>query len=246
MTEKDNIGMECSQFESMLADALDGTLTEGDNRAFESHAGTCPTCGPMFLEARQGMLWLGRLEDLEPPKNLVHNILAATTLAEATQEEAKAKTAQPGRIARMWKPVKGVLKGMIQPRFATSFSMAFFSLSLTLTLAGVRFKDLAQINWHPSALGKAIVMEYTQVESKVVRFYRNMRLVYEIESRVQEMKKNSSSDQNDQQKAPAEQPKDNKKKNNDTSGHPEERQERYSRELENAVISCLKTSNKGA
>jgi len=245
MTEKDKNGLQCSQFEALLPDALDGILSEETGRAFEAHAAVCAVCGPMLAEAREGLLWLKRLEDLEPPKNLVHNILAATSAVQTEEGKAKPEAAKkPGFLVRLWKPVRGVL----QPRFATSFSMAFFSLSLTLTLAGVRFKDLANFDWHPSAIGRAIVMQYTQVESKVVRYYKNMRLVYEVESRVRELRKNSAPEQKDQQQP--EQPQDNKNKNkknnNDTSGRPEERQDNYSLDLDNTLVACLKTSTEGA
>ncbi|HEY6349313.1 MAG TPA: zf-HC2 domain-containing protein [Candidatus Angelobacter sp.] len=246
MTEKGQNGIQCSQFEGLLPDALDGLLSKEASQGFEAHAAECQVCGPMLAEARQGMAWLQNLEELEPPRNLVHNILAATSASPAQQPQTAPKAMKPGWIARGWKPVRGVLAGMMQPRFATSFSMAFFSLSLTLTLAGVKLTDLIHMDWHPSAVGRAIVMEYTQLESKVVRYYRNMRLVYEIESRVQELK-NTSPAPSDQQQPPAEQPKEdkNKKDKNDTSGRPEERQDHYSQELDNALVADLKMSNEG-
>ena len=246
MTEKDKTGFECSQFENMLADALDGILSEEASGAFGAHAAVCPVCGPMLEEAREGMLWLEKLEDVEPPKNLVHNILAATSAAPAEEGKTAAVPAAPGWWTRIWNPVRAGLSGVMRPRFATSFSMAFFSLSLTLTLAGVKLKDLAQIDWHPSAIGRSIVLQYTAVESKVVRYYRNMRLVYEVESRVHEIRKNSGSEQKDQQQ-PAEQPKQNKdKKNNDTSGRPEERQDNYSLDMDNALVASLTPTDEGA
>jgi Putative zinc-finger len=247
MTEKRQNTVQCSQFEVLLSDALDGILPEEISRAFEDHAAICPSCGPMLAEARQGMLWLQGLEDLEPPKNLVHNILAATTAAE--QAKAPEKAAKIGWTTKLWKPTRGVLTGVIQPRFVTSFAMAFFSLSLTLTLSGVKFKDLGKIDWHPRAMGRAVVLQYTQVETKVVQYYKNMRLVYEIESRVSELRKSSDSEQNDQQQQPpAEQPKENKQKkdNNDTSGRPEQQKEHYSRELNDGLIAYLRQNNQGA
>ena len=42
----------------------------------------------MFTEAEQGMRWLQTLEEVEPPKNLVHNILAATTMAQIREQAA--------------------------------------------------------------------------------------------------------------------------------------------------------------
>ena len=254
MTEKRPNTMQCSQFEALLSDVLDGTLPQEARQAFEGHAETCPACGPMLAEARQGMLWLEALEEVEPPRNLVHNILAATTAADAAKEPAQAKTLKPSWKSRLWKPIRGVMTGVAQPRFVTSFAMAFFSLSLTLTLAGVRFKDLGKIDWHPRAMGRAVVMHYTQVETKVVQYYKNMRLVYELESTVSELRKSTDSgqqtEQPPQQQPPAEQPKENenknKKDNDDTSGRPEKRQEHYSEELNHGLIAYLKQSNQGA
>ena len=253
MTEKQSNSMQCSQFEALLSDVLYGTHPLEARQAFEGHAQTCPACGPMLAEARQGMLWLNALEDVEPPRNLVHNILAATTAAEATKETGQAKALKPSWSTRLWQPIRGVMTGVAHPRFVTSFAMAFFSLSLTLTLAGVRFKDLARIDWHPSAVGRAVVMRYTQVETKVVQYYKNMRLVYELESTVSELRKSTDSGQQteqpqQQQQPPAEQPKENKdkKNNDDTSGRPEKRQEHYSEELDHGLIAYLKQSNQGA
>ena len=247
MTEQRQNTVQCSQFEMLLSDALDGVLTEEVSRAFEGHATACPACGPMLAEAREGMLLLRALEDLEPPKNMVHNILAATSAAE--QAKAPAKAAAAGWKTRVWKPLRGVLTGVIQPRFVTSFAMAFFSLSLTLTLSGVKFRDLGKIDWHPRAMGRAVVLQYTQVETKVVQYYKNMRLVYEIESRVSDLRKSSDAEQNDQQQQPpAEEPKQDKQKkdNNDTTGRPEQKKEHYSQELNDGLIAYLKQNNQGA
>lgn len=247
MTEKNQNEMHCGRFEALLSDALDGLLAEDVRGAFQAHAETCAACGPIFSEARQGMLWLQSLEEVQTPANLLHNILAATSAVAETQAGRAEALPSSGWIARLWKPARGMLAGALQPRFATSFSMAFFSLSLTLTLAGVKLKDITQIDWRPSAVGKAVVLQYTQVESKVVRYYNNMRLVYEIQSRVGELKKNSATEQNDEKPAP-EQPKTDKKKkdNNDTSSRPEQRQDNYSQETDDAVIAYLTPSNEGA
>jgi hypothetical protein len=235
--------MQCSQFEALLSDALDGILSPEASEAFETHSQTCPVCGPQFAEAKQGMFWLGTLHEIEPPKNLLHNILAATTMADAAKPQATPIQDPSGWAARMWKkawPDKG---GAMQPRFVTSFAMAFFSLSLTFSLTGVR---LDKVDWHPQALKKSVVLQYTQVENRVVKYYANMRLVYEIESRVRELRKAAgpSEDQGKAQEPPKE--KKHKDDNDDTSGRPENRREQYSQELDNGTLAYLKTSNEGA
>ena len=70
--------MQCVDFEALLADALDTTLHGSTLAAFEAHQHSCPACATMYHEAAAGMHWLKGLEDVAPPKNLAHNILALT------------------------------------------------------------------------------------------------------------------------------------------------------------------------
>src|SRR5260370_6766001 len=146
----------------------------------------------MLGDAREGRLRRETVEEVEPPKNLIHNILAATTMAEA------APGAEPVAIRTRQTGFRSLLAGFFRSRFATSFSMAFFSLSLTLTVAGVKVSDLAKVDWHPSALAKSIMLQYTHVESAVVKYYENMRVVNEFQSRVKALRKaTATSDDNE-------------------------------------------------
>jgi hypothetical protein len=226
-------GLQCSQFEALLADALDGVLTAEVQRDFDAHGRTCPLCGPMLAEAREGMFWLESLEDVEPPKNLIHNILAATSMAVTPSGE-------PSQVRKARTGFRPILAAFFRSRFATSFSMAFFSLSLTLTVAGVRISDLGKVDWHPSALRKALVLQYTHVESSVVRYYENMRLVYEVETRVRELRKATTPAEDTDKK---EKPKE--KGPNDTSGSPEQHPD-YSMDREGTVIAKSMSNNQGA
>jgi len=239
-------GIQCSQFETLLADALDGVLSEEIREAFDAHGSSCLVCGPMFSEAQQGMLWLQSLEEAEPPKNLLHNILAATSMAGSIKAEARSAVAAKDRWTwRLRQFVSKPFGGVMQPRFFTSLAMSFFSLSLTLGLGGVKLKDLAHMDLRPSSIKKTVVLQYTQIESRVVKYYENMRVVYEIESRVRELRKSAPAEEEGK---PQEQPKEEKKNkndNNDTSGQPEKKQEQYSNP-ENGLVAGLKTSNEGA
>src|SRR6185437_5769613 len=128
-SEERQSGMQCSQFEALLADAMDGLLTHDTREAFDAHRLSCTLCGPLFAETQEGMLLLKALPEIEPPNNLVHNILAATTLA----EKAAVAPVQPeGWLARLRQKLPTPMAGMLHSRFATSFAMAFFSLALTL------------------------------------------------------------------------------------------------------------------
>jgi Putative zinc-finger len=239
MNNDPKIGLKCSEFEALLAEALDGTVPAETQASFDAHGESCATCGPLWSEAQEGMLLLRGLEELEPPKNLRHNILAATTMKDVAVKSAEEPvvTTWQGRLRRR---MQVSLAGAMHSRFATSFAMAFFSLSLTLTLAGVKVSDVKNIDWHPSALRKSAVLGFTHVEAKVTSYYENLRLVYEVQAKVRELRKNTP--------APETTNDNNKQQNRNAApdgGRPQEK-ENYSRELDGSLIAKSASHPAGA
>ena len=72
-------GMHCAEFETLLNEALDETLTGAKLESFQAHGKVCSICGPLLAEADAGRRWLKSVAEVEPPSNLVGNILVATT-----------------------------------------------------------------------------------------------------------------------------------------------------------------------
>jgi hypothetical protein len=233
MPEETKYGMECAEFDALLSDALDGPLSSDRQEKFEAHRRGCANCGPMFAEAEAGLQFLRTLEEVEPPAFLVHNILAATSGVESRRAiSADGRTAPLVERAREWwdsffSPVTAFVR---QPRFVMSFGMIFFSFSLALSIAGVKPADVAKVDLRPAALRHA----YNDAQIKVVKFYDNIRFVYEIESKVRELKRANTPAES----APSE-PKE-RKNNNDTSGQPDQRQDRnYSQEYNQPMLAAL-------
>lgn len=228
MTGEGATRMNCAEFEALLAEALDGALAGAVRERFEAHRTACADCGPLYADAAAGLSWMKSLEEVEPPRNLVRNILIATSAPTKEPEAAAAGESVWSRV-REWLPPSlfPVYATMRQPRFAMSAAMAFFSLSLLLQVTGVKLSDLRHVDLRPSAIQSGAVRGYNETSARVVKYYENIRLVYEIQTRMQELKDAA-------QPQPAAQPaapKGNDKKNNDTSGQPEqEQQQRYSRE----------------
>ncbi|MBI2683009.1 MAG: zf-HC2 domain-containing protein, partial [Acidobacteriales bacterium] len=50
--------LECSEFDALLADAIDGVLSAPQMASFSDHAASCPDCGPLFAQAKSGFDWL--------------------------------------------------------------------------------------------------------------------------------------------------------------------------------------------
>ncbi len=226
-------GMQCAEFDALLNEALDATLTGPKLDSFQAHARVCAVCGPLFAEADAGRRWLKSLPEVDAPSHLVHNILLATTGYESQRDAVRpgAKASWVDAFTGWLRPVFApVLSMSRQPRFAMSFGMAFFSLSISLSLAGVKMSDVRHVDLRPSAIKRT----YYETTGRVVKYYENIRFVYEIESRVREFKRVTAPP------APPPQEQNKEKKDNNTSGQPEPRQERnYSQGENQPVLASL-------
>jgi hypothetical protein len=193
--------------------------------------------------------------EVEPPVHLVHNILAATSGVLSTRSFSatggglarRANHSIPrAACAKRWDsfftPVAAFVR---QPRFAMSFGMIFFSFSLALSAAGVKPKDVAKVGLRPTAMRHA----YIDAQIKVVKYYDNIRFVYEIESKLRELKRANTPAEPGPEFQKQEQ-KDKSKSN--TSGQPgrpqpdqampDERQDRnYSEDYDQPVLAALRT-----
>ena len=226
-------GFSCLDFDLLLSDAIDGTLAGPELTAFQHHVGECPTCGPAFAETQAGLKWITLLEPVETPGNLVHNILAATSLADmAARVQIEQRAGWRERATEVLEsillPVFNILR---QPRFALNAAMAFFSVSLLLNVAGFKLSDLRLSDLKPSAIKTNATLRYYETTSRVVKYYENIRFVYELESTVRELKRATTNNQPEQNPAP-------KKKNDNTSQQPEKRNENYSRRDDGTILAA--------
>ena len=227
MPDHTSNGMQCNEFDLLLSDALDGVLSGPGLDRFQAHARTCKMCGPLLAEAEAGRQWLKGLTEVEPPASLVPSILASTTGVDSQRLRTTVRAQQP-RVswlehvqASFLEPLWAVVR---QPRFAMSFGMAFFALSVSLTMAGVKPADLAQISLRPSAIRRT----YYNTQARVVRYVDNVRPVLEVQAALRTIKRNVN---------PAEpgRSKQNERKN-DTTQQPEQKQERNFSQTENQLI----------
>ena len=79
---------------------------------------------------------------------------------------------------------------LLQPRLAMTAAMAFFSIALTLNLTGVRLSDFRVSDLKPSNIMRSAY----QAKARVVRYSDNLRVVYELESRVRDLQRSSDND----------------------------------------------------
>lgn len=190
--------IDCVVCEVMCPEAVDGTLTPAERRVFDRHVAQCASCAKELEEAQRGAAWLGVLKGHtpEPPAALLANILAETTGAEDREPMPEFVRALPVRaVAPAWalttvaRRVVDVFRietarRTFQPRMAMTAAMAFVSIALTLNLTGVRLKNLRASDFTPSGLRRNVA----QAGATAARNFQNMRVVYQVESRVSELR----------------------------------------------------------
>ncbi|NYF77908.1 zf-HC2 domain-containing protein [Granulicella arctica] len=210
----------CVECEAMLTDALDGTLSAKEQAQFDLHMSGCPTCSQMLTDAQRGAAWLEMLRTPrpEPPTALLERILAQTggqtsiteprslsILPSATAGSpmlansvsldgagnVRLATVLPfrSRVASAFR-AKSIGQTLLQPRLAMTAAMAFFSIGLTLNLTGVRLNELRASDLTPSNLQRS----FYDAGTHVVRYYNNLRVVYELESRVRDLQRSNDND----------------------------------------------------
>jgi hypothetical protein len=204
-------GGHCAQCEAMLADALDGTLSATDREFFDLHMAHCSPCAQSLADARRGAAFLEMLRTPapEPPADLLERILAQTSGTVPVAIQAGATLAHPqqgdpalapgyaatgvpaayGNVIpfrrRFVTAVRASSFGhlMLQPRLAMTAAMAFFSIALTMNLTGFNPLNLRASDLAPGNLRR----DFFAAKTHGVQYYDNLRVVYELESRVHDL-----------------------------------------------------------
>ncbi|MHB1700043.1 MAG: anti-sigma factor [Acidobacteriaceae bacterium] len=79
---------------------------------------------------------------------------------------------------------------ILQPRLAMTAAMAFFSITLTMNLMGVRLADLKAADLKPSSIRRS----FYEANAHVIRNLDNLRVVYEVEASVRDLRRASEPD----------------------------------------------------
>jgi hypothetical protein len=179
--------LRCEDWEALLADALDGLLPAADSSAFTAHSDSCATCSRLLAETKQGQEWLQFLQhEPEMPANLMERILSKTSGAVADRPLAVYGAPIPaGGPTVLGLPMRRMVW---DTRLMMTAAMAFFSIALTLNLAGVRLTDLRLADLTPASLENNLTRQFYGVKGQVVRYYDNLRFVYEVESKMRELR----------------------------------------------------------
>jgi hypothetical protein len=191
--------LRCDDWEAMLTDALDGQLAARERAAFDTHAAGCAGCADLLAHAKQGQEWLGFLHsEPEIPAGLVSKILDKTTGAGAIPIPVIADGAQGTGVAAAAIPWR---RSFHETRLLMTVAMAFFSFSLMLNMAGVKLTSLRLADLRPATIGNTLSRQFYATRAQISKFYNNAWLVYQLESKMRELRRDNETPQTTPKKA---------------------------------------------
>jgi anti-sigma factor RsiW len=161
----------CTNTEERLSDYIDGLLTPAEAEAFKAHAATCADCAKMVAAVSSLVTNMHALE-LEPaPPMLVNRIINATSGPRKEKASWKSWFTMPGR----W----------VQPRFVVGLATVAAAVLIVIFTFGFTPAKLRKANLNPVDAYRAANREAHLKYAATVKYVNDLRVVYEIQSRLQ-------------------------------------------------------------
>lgn len=171
--------MDCGDFESQLADYIDGTLGEAERAALEAHSSACPVCREFMVDVMGAAAFLKHVEEAEPPAALITRIAYQAPLGRTRKPFEK-----PGflsGLATRW------LSPILQPRLVMGMAMTVLSFAMLERCTGVQGQHLQPADINPVRIWGDMEEKAVRVKDRMVKNYENLRVVYEIETRLKDL-----------------------------------------------------------
>lgn len=172
------------EVENLTSDYLEGLLSQAVKIQVEAHLAACAPCRELVTDVRRVMELCRSAEDLEPPPWLISKTLLATV--------GEKKPTFGERLAALLRP-------RIQPRVAYTVAMTVFSFSIIVNAAGVNLRHLTFEDLNPFTWAHRAYRTGHSLYDRAEKFYYNLRVVYEIESRFRAVR---SEPQGEEKEAP--------------------------------------------
>ncbi len=181
--------MTCNDFDSLLCDYLDGTLTKDRRTVMEIHLSQCLACAELTRDSREILGLVDRSADVEVPPELVTKILQ--------------QVPEGGWMAKLSRGfLAPVLQPLLQPRVVMGAMLTVLSLSMMTRCAGVPKHALTAGDLDPVRLWGTFDDKLHRGWERSVKTYESMKLVYEVQSRVSEWKEKQAEEEEEAKRLP--------------------------------------------
>jgi hypothetical protein len=175
--------MTCAELEILLCDYVDGTLRGQERTALESHLSGCAACTQLAEDVAGVSAFIERVPQAAPPAELLTRILHHAPMGPGSVAERLTSDA-----ARSW-PKRffgGLFQSWLQPRYVMGMAMTILSFSMLARFAHIEPRQLRPADLDPVKVWQGIDDHSHRVYDRAMKYYDNLRLVIEIQSRLKE------------------------------------------------------------
>ena len=111
--------MHCAEFESIICDYVDGTLSPAQRATFDSHLAGCAECRLLVEEQRSLLSFLEGVPEVEAPPELITRLI----------QDSPARKVAAERVKRGWfrRLIGPLIDPILQPRFASLVAFGGYS-----------------------------------------------------------------------------------------------------------------------
>lgn len=164
------------ELENLISEYLEGQLDAAHRAEFEAHVAGCTPCNELVAGVRSAMELCQSAEELEPAPWLISKIMLATI--------GQRKPTLGEQLAAYFRPASRV-------RLAYAVSMAVFSFSIIVNTAGIDLRQIKLADLNPRTWIYQANRTGHLVVARAEKFYYDLRVVYEIESRLRQFRQQS-------------------------------------------------------
>jgi anti-sigma factor RsiW len=162
----------CDLVEGRLSDYLDGLLSGTERAEFEAHANSCADCAPLLASVRSLVGEMHAMEELEAPPRLVYAILD--------------KTLGPRETVTGWQAFLQMIRDMATPKFAYGAASILATLIIVVSSLGFSFRNPKLADLRPTNIYHNADRQVHLVYARSVKYVSDLRVVYEIQSRLRQ------------------------------------------------------------
>ena len=171
--------MNCGEVEVLLADYVDGTLSMEEQAALEQHTSGCVSCRALLEDATAAVRFLKRADDVAPPPELITRIAYGAPYG---------RVRFPFERQSLWSRLTSKwLQPILQPRLAMGMAMTILSFAMLERCTGVHVQHIQAADLNPVRIWGGVEDRALRVRDRAVKYYENLRWVYEVEARLKSL-----------------------------------------------------------
>ena len=128
---------------------------------------------------RKAAGFLSRVQEIDAPPELVTRI--AYQIPVGRPRDPLERRGLVSRWVGVWRPV-------LQPRFAMGMAMTILSFAMLERCTGIQVQHIKPADLSPVRIWDSVEDKAIRGKDRAVKYYENLRLVYEVETRLKDLR----------------------------------------------------------